>query len=257
MITPVVSDFSYKQFRDRKKDTIHYWFKPKIELDTLQFIAKNQSQIDTLNVKLRDLYKDSLTVSMEGQVFLKLNDSLKVYANTPLESVNTEFITIIDKDSVSVPLSAIIEPKNNTASLIFEKTENQVYNVTLFPGAFTDFYEAVNDTIRYNGTTKSISDYGNLTLNLENVNSYPIIVELVDQNYKLIEKEYLLENKEVIFSTLIPSKYYVRLIYDENKNGKWDTGSFIEGRQPETIVYYPTQIDIRANWDLVETFKLK
>ncbi|MFT4697637.1 MAG: hypothetical protein ACI9SJ_000766 [Flavobacteriaceae bacterium] len=257
LITPVVSDFTFKQFKDRQRDSIHYWFKPDLEIDTLQFIARNLSEIDTLTVKLRDLYKDSLKVTVESKPFLKLKDSVKIFSNTPLVDVNAEFISIIDKDSISIPVSAILQPKDYTAALIFEKTESQTYNVTIFPGAFTDFYEAVNDTINYRGSTKAISDYGSLTMNLENVKSYPIIVELVDQNYKLIEKEYITETKEIAFTTLIPGKYYVRIIYDENKNGLWDTGSFLENKQPETIIYYPSILDVRGNWDLVETFNLK
>lgn len=256
LITPVGSDYAYKQFKDREKDSINYWFKPELELDTLQFIAKNLTQIDTLIVKIRDLYKDSLKITVEAKPFIKLKDTLKVFSNTPLVDVNSELISILNKDSIPVTVSAIIEPKNNTASLIFDKVESQTYNIKILPGAFTDFYEAVNDTIAHRTVTKANSDYGNLTMVLENVESFPIIVELVDQNYKLIEKVILTELKDIAFTTLNTGKYYVRLIDDKNSNGIWDTGSFLENIQPETITYYPSLIDIKANWDLIETFKL-
>ena len=43
--------------------------------------------------------------------------------------------------------------------------------------------------------------------------------------------------------------YTLRAIDDTNGNGRWDTGSYREGRQPERIVLYDKGIDVRANWD--------
>ena len=50
---------------------------------------------------------------------------------------------------------------------------------------------------------------------------------------------------------------YVVKIYDNNKNGVWDEGNFLEDRQPEDVIYFPTSIDVRANWDVDQPFILK
>ena len=36
----------------------------------------------------------------------------------------------------------------------------------------------------------------------------------------------------------------------------WDTGNYIKRKQPEPVYYFPSEIDVRANWDLNETFNL-
>ena len=59
------------------------------------------------------------------------------------------------------------------------------------------------------------------------------------------------------FEYIKPASYRVRVIYDENENGKWDTGSFLNKTQPERVFYYPGEIEIRANWDVNETFILR
>ena len=59
------------------------------------------------------------------------------------------------------------------------------------------------------------------------------------------------------FIEISPANYMVRVIYDENKNSKYDTGNYLKKIQPERVSYYPTLLDIRSGWDYVETFILK
>jgi len=42
----------------------------------------------------------------------------------------------------------------------------------------------------------------------------------------------------------------MRFIYDENGNGKWDTGTYLENKQPEKVVYFSGKFDVRSGWDL-------
>jgi len=71
-----------------------------------------------------------------------------------------------------------------------------------------------------------------------------------------VSEKYLSENKPIFFEYIPPGIYYVRLIYDENQNGKWDTGNFLLRLKPEKNIYYPSKIEVRANWSLHETFTL-
>jgi uncharacterized protein (DUF2141 family) len=50
------------------------------------------------------------------------------------------------------------------------------------------------------------------------------------------------------FPLLEASTYRIRVIYDLNGNGKWDTGDFDSGLQPEPVSYYPQDLEIRAGW---------
>ena len=47
-----------------------------------------------------------------------------------------------------------------------------------------------------------------------------------------------------------PGKYHVRLIKDDNKNGRWDGGDMKTKRQPEEVIYYPKLINMKANWEM-------
>ena len=140
---------------------------------------------------------------------------------------------------------------------MFIPEEEQVYKIKLLPGAFTDFYGTINDTLNYVVATKPISDYGTLSISLVNPPKLPIIVQFVNEQYKVIQERWPLQNEAVFFDYITPGKYYVRIIYDENLNGKWDSGSFLERRAPEKIIYYPSKIEINSNWSLNETFILE
>ncbi|WP_026451081.1 Ig-like domain-containing protein [Aequorivita capsosiphonis] len=257
VLSEVPNEYSSTFFKDEKKDTLHYWFKPSIETDSLIFKVSNGNRIDTALVRMREFYNDSLNISAIKTGTIKLKDTFKLRANIPLVSFDPEKFQIMAKDSSLVEPFIKLNKEYNWVELFFPKEEDQSYNVQLFPGALTDFFEKTNDTLYFNLSTRLNSDYGTLGLTLENVDHFPIIVQILDSKYNVVAEDYLTENKDLYFDELTPDKYYLRIIYDDNHNGMWDTGSFLNRMQPEKIIYYPSQIEVRANWSLNEIFRLK
>ena len=51
-------------------------------------------------------------------------------------------------------------------------------------------------------------------------------------------------------------KYKLKIIFDENKNLKWDSGNLILKQQPEKVIYNVEPINIRSNWDLELEWKV-
>jgi hypothetical protein len=60
----------------------------------------------------------------------------------------------------------------------------------------------------------------------------------------------------MLFETIEPKLYTLRVIYDDNGNGIWDTGDYLAKKQAEEIVYYAKLLDVRANWDVEQDFNL-
>ena len=60
-----------------------------------------------------------------------------------------------------------------------------------------------------------------------------------------------------IIDAIEPNIYSLRVIYDDNKNGIWDTGNYLEKTQAEQVQYYPKTIDVRANWDVEQEYILE
>jgi len=246
--------FEYRIIKDAEKDSLYYWYNIKPELDSLSFEVITPKTRDTLLARLGTLDRDSLIVSTETG---GINKDFKFKANTPIVDHSDEFIKIMDKDSTEVPFTSEFFPMKNEVVLKFEKIPENNYQVSAFPGAITDLFQTTNDTIVQSVRTKAVSDYGRIILNIQNIESYPIIVQLTSTKGEVLAEQYSENSGNFTFDFLNPGDFLVRVIYDANANMKWDTGSYLKKRKPERILYYPDTIDVRSNWDKVETFSLK
>ncbi len=252
--------FDSRIFKDEQKDTLHYWFKPAIKTDSLVFKVSNKENIDTVTVRMKELFKDSLKISAVATGIFKLKDTFKLRSNTPIIRLDSTKFTVMTKDSIFLDPTVYLDGQYNLAAVNFPKTEDKTYTIKVLPGAITDFFGTENDALQFTINTRNSADYGTLNLTLANVSRFPIIVQMVDNKFEVRAEKYLkseLETPEVYFDEITPGEYYLRIIYDDNQNGKWDTGNFLDRREPERVIYYPTPIEVRANWSLHETFILK
>ena len=119
-----------------------------------------------------------------------------------------------------------------------------------------NYYDVQNDSLSYKFSTNDISDYGNLKVTLENVKRFPVIVQLLDEKEAVMASEYSDKNTVLNFELLEPRKYTLRLIYDDNKDNEWTPGNFLALRQSEEVIYFPKELDVRANWDVEQPFDL-
>ena len=223
--------------------------------DSAFFVVKNKTYIDTLQHRFRDIEKDSLKVGAVVSGGLNFYQDFEIEANTPLTSLDEKKVTILDKDSANVSFTTAFKASENRFQFKFDKTESNTYKVQMLPGAITDFFSNTNDTLNYTLKTKSYSDFSNIRVSLKNA-VYPIIVQLTDEKGEMKYEQFATEPKLFDFKNILPSKYYLRVIYDTNGNQKWDTGSFLKKQQPERISYDADLIDARAGWDWIEEFTL-
>ncbi|MEL6305345.1 MAG: hypothetical protein AAFQ20_11195, partial [Bacteroidota bacterium] len=83
---------------------------------------------------------------------------------------------------------------------------------------------------------------------------YPVVVQLTNEKGQ-VQREIVSKEPGLLeFNNLDPSQYVIRVIFDTNGNGIWDTGNYLQGLQPEKISYYPDLIEVRANWELEQNF---
>ncbi|MEP2936305.1 MAG: Ig-like domain-containing protein [Gilvibacter sp.] len=256
LTNPIPSGFEKRIIKERDKDTLRYWFKPAITADSLQFIAANRNIVDTLVVRWRDYAADSLLVKGIKTGRLNFNEDVVIGANIPIVSVDTTLIKVNNKDSMAMPFEVRIDTVYNEVSLPIAFAEEDAYSLQLLPGAITDYFGNVNDTLNLRAVTQSKSDYGTLTMNVQNAKSYPIIVELTQTNGTVEQSKVLQSQGPVTFEYILPGEYYVRIIYDLNANGIWDTGNFLRKEQPEPVIYFGEIIEANANWFLTQTFIL-
>ena len=257
MLSDAPEGFEARILKDTKKDTLHYWYKPFFEADSLIFeITNSKNYSDTLVARYKDQKPDSLVLNTLKSGTLKLEEDFIIESNTPLVKINDTLITLFDKDSTAVAFNTSIDRIKNQAILKFKKTEENNYSLMLLPEALTDFYENVNDTLIYNPQTTKYSEYGKMFLTLVNVANYPVIIQLTDDKGVVLVEKSVTSTKETVFSELEPRTYFLRVVDDRNENGIWDTGNFLKGLQPEGVSHFPKGIEVRANWEIKQSFTL-
>lgn len=242
--------------KDEITDTLYYWYKPKFEIDTTFFIVSNEKSIDTFKHRFRSIKADSLNIKNLTSGTLSFDQDFTVQGNIPLTKIDTSKIKLIDKDSLAVPYKVEYDSIYNLYKFAIDKQEGQKYNFTMLPGTFTDFYDGVNkDTLNYSVRTKLKSEYGNIRVNLRNA-KFPLIVQLVNDRGVVLYERYTKESPVVDFTDLSPRQYALRVIYDTNSNGKYDTGNFLLGIQPERVSYSQPIDEVRSNFDWIIEFPL-
>lgn len=257
LLSPKPEDFTSTFTKDTEKDTLHYWYKPVITTDTLLFEVKMPGYKDTLVSRLKEMDRDSLQFTFEPKSTIGFNQDLKIIPNIPFSRINDSLISIIDKDTLAVPFTTSYDKWNNEFILSFDKKERDSYQLLALPGAFTDFFGKQNDTLKTQLRTQAFSDYGNVVINLQNVAQFPVIVQLTTEKGKVQTEKYSTGETSLNFINVKPGKYFLRLIYDVNENGIWDSGKFLERKQAEKVVYFEDILDVRANWDVTQAFNVE
>ena len=82
---------------------------------------------------------------------------------------------------------------------------------------------------------------------MEDVND-SIIIQLFKKD-KLVRSRSVTTSGSYTFDFVDPDTYHMKLVHDRNGNGKWDTGKYLKGIQPEEVEFIPRELKIRANGD--------
>ena len=253
MVSEVPDSFEYLVTQSRKTDTLNYWFKGA-ELDSLQFELKIKDSLQIRTVYFKNPVADSLVINKFTQGSLRLKSKFEIESNLPITQINSEQLVVTNVDTLQIPAKLEIQENYDRIFVDFEILPNDRYEIKLLPNALVDFCGNTNDTLVYKTSTKKIEDYGNIYLRVQHQSSVPFIIELLNNDKVVRRYTKPVDGNAYTFELLDAGKYRVRLIEDANENEQWDTGNYLQKIQPEKVIYFWKEIDLRANWDMNETF---
>lgn len=132
--------------------------------------------------------------------------------------------------------------------------ENTVYTIRLLKSFATDTAKVEAFPSKYIFRTKDDEDYGVIVIH--------VALKYYGEKYvmKIMSDKDTVYRKPITDSTitirkLVPGKYSLMIIVDENGNGKWDTGDLFAKRQPELVIPYTETVELRAGWENVLDYK--
>jgi uncharacterized protein (DUF2141 family) len=115
--------------------------------------------------------------------------------------------------------------------------------------AFRNIYGDVSDSTGYRVALKNINSYGEIILNIKNFEGSRII-QLLTREEKPVRETRMMKEGKIDFLYLDPGFYRLRVVYDINGDGKWTTGDFKKGIQPEPVSFYPQELEVKENWEI-------
>ena len=249
----------YTYTKESEKDTLIFWLS-KNSFDSLNFnlIEKDTTKLVTIKFdRARDTLIDSLSISPKTANVIHLKEAFKLSSNIPLKNIEDSLITIRDIDSLIVPFTTSINENLDQIDIEFEVSPSDNYRVFILPEAIKDVRGVSNDTLQYNVVSQTLEDYGNVYLDVIRNSESKFILHMINSNGDVI-REFKNVNQDTTynFDYVRSGKYTFRLIEDANNNDIWDTGNYLKKIKPESVYYFLNELEVRANWDLNETFNL-
>ena len=259
-INSVIPDsIDYTYTKEEMSDTIYLWLSNN-SFDSLNFnlIEKDTTKLSTIKFdRKRDTLIDSLNVSAKTVNVIHLKESFKLSSNIPIKKIEDSLISVRDIDSILVPFVSSVNDNLDEIDIKFEVSPSDNYRILILPNAIKDIKGVTNDTLQFNLTSQSLEDYGNIYLDVIRNTESKFILHLINQNGDIVrEYDNVDQNITYNFEYIRPGEYSFRLIEDLNKNNIWDTGNYLQRVKPEPVYYFPSELEVRANWDLNETFDL-
>lgn len=199
-----------------------------------------------------------LPVRFSGNSTMDVNGNCRFVFDEPLAVADSSAIHLYQiVDSLLVPMEYVFRRSDNSIKeyeLFAEWRPGLKYQITVDSAAFKGIYGGVSEALTRDMQFRTLDEYAVLYLNIPGVGNNAL-VQLLSSD-KVVMQERSKDNR-CAFYFIKPGKYYLRLILDENNNGKWDTGSFEQALQPEKVYYYPHSLDLRAlfeysqdDWDI-------
>lgn len=191
-----------------------------------------------------------LAGSLEGGNQDLLSD-LRLTVNHKLSSVDSAKILLCDTNyQVVKGYHLSLDSTKTHIHIRYDWKEYVPFRLVIAKDAMADSAGntlAKADTLHF--YTEKESSYGSLFLQFKNLNLQLNPVLQFVQSERIVESVALTspELKRKLFK---PGTYELRVLYDTNKNGVWDTGRFPGDRkQPEHVQFIATPLNIRGNWD--------
>ncbi|MEG2277430.1 MAG: Ig-like domain-containing protein [Odoribacter sp.] len=240
-------------------DTTRYTFKDKKKVEPK---GKKKDEHKEVALEFLDMKSNvSGEMDLEGRLWFDFDsptntdglDSLRV-----LLKVDTLFQPVafaLREDSLKIRRIYVDVPWKAGGEYRLELDSARVY----------DLYGKFNNKYEKSIKVRTEEFYGNVILTVKGVTGNVILQlykseggksENGKSTYAVVQEKKINKDGEVTFGLLQEGKYKFRAILDVNGNGKWDTGLYLKHQQPEEIIYLPTEISVKQNFDIEQEFNL-
>ena len=260
-------DSVYLTLEYKIKDSLNNWV-PEIDSINFLFVEKEikedrrrrrrEEEDTTVVKKISDL---KIAFSAKNFSDYDFNIPMTLQFNYPIASIDTQKLNLfMTVDTVEVPVDFTLKQDSRYVRKFVIQSELSAegsYKFIADSAAFVDIYGNANDSAGVVFKIKALEKYGTIFLTM-NEADYPGVLQLLDAKENVL-RELSIHNADTLIDILYlkPAVYMLKYFVDKNGNGKWDTGKYLDYRQPDPVYYYQEEITVKENWDYEISWILK
>ncbi len=202
--------------------------------------------------------RDYVRLTVPMQQTMPPDQNVNIQTGEPIARLDTAGLHLfLTEDSVETEAPFELTAGQGGLSgftMLGEWRFGQRYRLLIDSAAITGLSGNINRKFELEFGIGKEEDYGSLFLTLPGADS-SAVVQLLSSDTK-VERQQPARDGRVDFFYIRPGAYYLRLFYDHNRNGQWDPGIYATATPPEEVFYFPVKLEIRANWDFEQTWRV-
>jgi hypothetical protein len=263
--------------QNAQKDSLTLYYANKV--DTLvTYISYSSAKQDTAYIKIpskssvEKLQKNNaIRYSFNTNLLntLPYYDLPRFELNFPVEAKNINetkisLTAVQDSVKINMPFTILKNAEPATAFTVQAAfKEESDYKLVFNAGAFTGNDGRTSDSVAYSFRTTTKDDYAQLNMKLFFPKKEKYIVMLLNDKEMILKEtpvEFSLTStseKLIEYKNLLPGNYFIKVVEDTNKNGRFDVGDYFLHQQPETVFINPTPIKLLAGWEIENEWIVK
>ena len=216
--------------------------------------------IRLLNTKMEEPPRP-LRATLSSGNELSFFDTLKLSFSSPIREIkgSEKLFWLFSGGDDTLPMPLRYYSFNSSRTQIIFETfleQKMAYRLMIPDSLFFDYFDQTNnDTLNLRFRTTAPENYARLEVKILNKPEGSCILQVLNERLEVVEQQ-IMYTDNVTFSTLKPGKYRLRLIVDENQNGRWDAGNLRARRLPELVFILPKTLSLQANWEYEEEWDL-
>lgn len=217
-------------------------FKTEFKLN----LGKPTIDSETLLLKTDISFNKPVTTVNFDSIYIQVDTTSTISINK--EDLTPDPVNKILRLQKAIAKEYIVQPKDSTGKELPSPQLTLRARNNAFVSIEGDSSKRISElipVIRY-------KDTGTLLIELQ-TDKKDYFIELLNKEFSIIRA--IGNEKKFTFKNLSPGDYQIRITIDNNKNGKWDPGSYFKHIAPEQVIYYKTPqgkqtVPLRANWEL-------
>src|SRR5690554_1916693 len=248
---------------NKRGDSLTAFYETTKKSGAFKAVVHSSELKDTISKKY--FFKEELKLNVETNLVNKQlapNDTLKLSFNEPIQKVDYDKIqmeAIAEGDSLRKPLIFQLDTISPTEiAFVFERTNQEKLFLSIPPDGIAGQNFSLVDSLKLDFTLQGVKETGNMIVEFDTIPEYGILYIENQNTKKKIEVVFDgVEKNSHRIDFLQAGKYNFYYLYDQDRNGKWSTGSIFKDETPEEIIWFTDLSTIRANWDVKTKLSIK